>query len=1139
MGNMSSPNKSYSLEELDAMDAQAAVVDSTRFGRADAQQTQTQEIPRPPEQAAQPEQYEFTGDELDKMEVERLAAPDVVLSFDEFKQARETKKRLASEGKLPSGFDIATQAIGGLLVTAKDAIASAISDPIDSAARSAATVQSGVSQSAIGLLQMGRMVDSLRRPTIRINETGEFGTDRLDDPAFQARLTAAGATARPVTDHDLAQWDYDRYTYDKGIEQELNARATQTAPTEFLTSILTGRAQEEAPVQSQATAVSIATDPLNLLPIGAGSKALGLSRLGKRFAASTLGAVEKVSAGAVDVTERAATRLAEAVEGKIGVSPGAAVAASAGALSAGGVMASAAGNNDAAAKLYGTAGLIAGTFGLFKGGQFILRSVPGTAGAAKMILRESAGAADGLDDAAKAAVFSNPNVPDAYKTGLLSGASVESTPRRIAQNTDLPKSIRVLASTLDNQPTIQAVRGASAVAKGAVKGAAASLPFAAIASAAGKDEQAASMVGAGVAFGVAGAAGERVLGVGSRRKTEQNADIGRFLVDTELSGGDVNRLAQMKPEELSTFANLQGLVRQNVDVVPLGGVDFAANQYAQTAPGAAGLFVIAEPGFKPKVIVNIDARRTAPLPHEIAHAIIGSGAMDGKMRGDIRQWVGKLYAPPEIIARAQEYAANVVQAENATAATIRPKAYTREQLDAIDAGALTIEQADAANNAPTPEQVAIKMDDLSQAGLARGDVDPLDWARDEIFAEQFRKGSGAMDFGAIRRGLPAGGMLSGFVEGVLGANGRALSAAGIDIDPSTGSPRRVSEVFAKNPILKTDIKIVRQLESYAANYRRWLGGAESDAARGVPLARNGRPAELANNPLVTFHDAPNGVRESVFARVLPSGEIVWKSPDEIREAERQQSQQVQAQIGSARTPGKQRLLTPADSTVGPRKVGDKIVIAGKTLPPSFDFMTSFPAHVRSFARQMELAADQGAPLFMRYNRIGTSESGSYKVINRGNVEAITREVLPFGWEVTSKGHLISKVVDLTSIRTRAMKAINDGKLDVFGNDIKQFESDVKTWMNNHKNNLPGENGIGISKRDAINGIMGIATNRNRAENPLSRSFGPGSAIKSIRLDRIDTVNPSGRQGFAFDYEKANMNLLPDDWNADAVPLDKF
>jgi hypothetical protein len=121
------------------------------------------------------------------------------------------------------------------------------------------------------------------------------------------------------------------------------------------------------------------------------------------------------------------------------------------------------------------------------------------------------------------------------------------------------------------------------------------------------------------------------------------------------------------------------------------------------------------------------------------------------------------------------------------------------------------------------------------------------------------------------------------------------------------------------------------------------------------------------------------------------------------------------------------------------------------------------------------------------------------------------------------------VLDLSQFRNRAMRGIAERNpaLAPFDYDMGKIEADLKTYMENHRQELPGANKIGEEKRDAINAILGIATTKNRERNALSGSFGPGSAIKQFRLDRVDAAVGTGRTGFHFDYDRANRNFMPD------------
>jgi hypothetical protein len=546
------------------------------------------------------------------------------------------------------------------------------------------------------------------------------------------------------------------------------------------------------------------------------------------------------------------------------------------------------------------------------------------------------------------------------------------------------------------------------------------------------------------------------------------------------------------------MAAMQGFFRDKVDFVPLGKEDFDANTKALGGTGAAGLHVQAAPGEKARIFINLDAKREGIVPHELGHALLKSGALGGMQADSIRAFTTRRYTQAGVEARAREYATTLIQNENAA-------------------------KFPGQNLAISPDAIQAKMDELGQSGLLRGDTDPLDWARDEIFAEDFRQASQSMDFAAIRRNLPAEGSWLGSMEGILGAQANALSISGVRIDPVTGQP---DPLFKTSPILDTDPVLKKQVGQYLNNYRQWINHPDQTKARGVRVAPAARPQDLVNNPLVTFHDYGGGVLANEFARIDPAtGQAILRDQRDINAETAKRQQQVKALVGS-------KLLPATDPNLGPKKTADgRVTVRGRTLPQQFDFLNGFAQHQRTFARQLETAAANGESLMVRYHSIGTGDSGSFRVRNLGNLEAITREVIPWGWELTSKGNLLTSVLDLTQFRNRALKAINAGDPTIgrlYNNDLKAIEADLKQWMENHRQDLPGSNKIGEQRRDAINSLIGIATNVNKGANPFSGKIaGPSSAIKQFRLDRLDAATGTGRTGFHFDYEKANGNLLPE------------
>lgn len=1099
---------------------------------------------------------EYTIEELD-MEAARLFDdPTYSPTRDEYFELKATKERLKAEGKLPGTAELAAKAVGGLFVTAADLFYTMAVDPEGSVtripetldrinqgtlkepksealAKAPATLQTGIGRAALGAMQLGGWAKEAIQgtPKYRDEQTGEFFFYN-NEVQLQNALDA-GRKLRPTTEDDLKDHEFENYIAKKGIDAEYQDLGEKTAPTELLTRLITGRNQQETPNIAQAGALEIVADPTNLIPLGAGAKTLGLSRLGKTVSAQTAGVISKVAGGLADGGDALAGRFADVVTNTTGLTPSTAgnVVKTLTRASVGGGIAAGASALGAPPEVTAT---IAGFYPAYKAGIGVLRKIETGAGAAKIILRESADATNGLDQAARAAVLANPSVPQVFKEVLerpTNFVPIESTPARLAAEQSLSPQMRGLMGKISNPAIVQSVRGASALAKGAVKGTAINAPFSLLAANAGDDEEAAAMLGAGAAFGALGGGVDRLTGLQQRRQQAElsdvsrmlvdvessyaklreaaklkneplpEANISRMLVDVELAGGDVGKMMSTQTfANLSKLASLQGTFRNALDFIPLNATDYNANVAAQGGAGSAGLHVQAPAGQRAKVYINLDAKRQGIEPHEFGHALLASGALDGQQKFAARAWVDKTYGAEGIKARAAEYASNIIRAKNA---------------EAFPEGNFEI----------TPTTLASEMESLTQGGLARGDMDGLDWARDEIFAETFARASETMDFNAIRRGAPAGGNFLTFAEGILGAQARALSASGVRIDPQTGAPlEKPADLFAKNPLLATDKALVKQLGTYINNYRQWANNPGHEKPAGVRVAPSGRASDIANNPQVTFYDRGDGIKANAFAIQDPvTGQAILRDQRDLNAEHAKVREQLKALGGS-------KLLEPANPVLGPKKTADgRVTIRGKVLPPQFDFLNGFMPHIRNFARQFEQFGQTGESMQVRYHAIGSGDSGAFRIKNLGNLEAVTREVLPFEWQLTKAGNLNAVVLDLTQFRNRALRAINNRNeaLAPFNFEIGQLEADLKVWMDNHRNNLPGENKIGTDKRDAINALVGLATTQNRAKNPLNGSFGPGSAIKQFRLDRVDAAIGTGRQGYHFDYDKANGNRLPE------------
>ena len=1063
----------------------------------------------------------FTPDELDqKLVATVFDDPTYIPTRDEFFQAKETKARLKSEGKMPGLLEYAATGAGQFLQTIGSMGSEILDDPGDFLARGPATGKAIAKKSWRNTNDVTRWIRQANAPLPigRDEQSGEFvygTTGRSDEESLAGQQMLAaeqGRTIRQVTAEDLKDEEFDRFVMERSRQKELEEWvAATTDRTHPLVRLFSERDQMEQPMQATSDIVGGFVEATNVatmgIPFGAGAKTLGASRFAKEVGAGSARILERAAARGIEGMEAGAAKFQEIIQKGTRITPE---------------------NQIQIAKWSAAGGIGGGVFGLdtdvpglsqaqdaarFIGGAYVgyklglgtLRNVQKVAGPTSTILRVAANPAEGFDHIAQASVATKLNAfPELSPVReVLENPTrfrpIESTPARLAADPRLGPQTRAVADALSNPLIVQGVRGGSAVAGGAIKGAAANTPFVALALNADEEKAAANMLGLGAGFGGFGGAVNRVTGLQQRRAEARASDTARMFMDVELAGGDVAKLAQTySPQQLGDLASMQGFFRDKVQFVPLNKADFDTNTQALGGAGAAGLFVQAPPGEKARVFLNLDAQRDGIVPHELGHALLKSGALGNAQADTIRAFTTKRYTQAGVESRAREYATAIIQNENAAK-------FPGQNLPISDAS------------------IRAKMDELGQSGMLRGDIDPLDWARDEIFAEDFRQASQSMDFAAIRRNLPADGSWLGSMENLLGAQANALSISGVRIDPATGQP---DPLFKANPILATDPVLKKQLGQYLNNYRDWINHPDQTKARGVRVAPMARAEDLINNPQVTFHDYGGGVMANEFARIDPAtGQAVFRDQRDINAETAKRQQQVKSLVGS-------KLMPATDPNLGPKKTADgRVTVRGRILPQQFDFLNGFAQHQRAFARQFETAAANGESMMTRYHAIGSGDTGAFRIKNLGNLEAITREVIPWGWELSGKGNLLASVLDLTQFRNRAIKAINAGDPTIgrlYNNDLRAIETDLKQWMENHRQDLPGSNKIGEQRRDAINSLIGIATNINKAANPFSGKIaGPGSAIKQFRLDRLDTTTPTGRTGFHFDYDKANGNLFPE------------
>ncbi|NBW17169.1 MAG: hypothetical protein EBR82_55245, partial [Caulobacteraceae bacterium] len=208
----------------------------------------------------------------------------------------------------------------------------------------------------------------------------------------------------------------------------------------------------------------------------------------------------------------------------------------------------------------------------------------------------------------------------------------------------------------------------------------------------------------------------------------------------------------------------------------------------------------------------------------------------------------------------------------------------------------------------------------------------------------------------------------------------------------------------------------------------------------------------------------------------------------------------------------------------------KEYVGGPTLPEGFYQLDSFNDFHKNLAREYESARDTGRTFSIWYQKIGSGDEGSWAAAvkkNLGNVKVGQAEVAPVAWRLSKNGNILLQAVDITALRGRMLdlRRTGKGRVDeLWGGDLAAYQKDLFQYLDNHKNNLPGDTGIGSAKRDALNYLFGFG---RKEVNPLNQEGKlPGSLIKSYRLDRIANSRETGQTGWFIDYGKQVQNLAP-------------
>jgi hypothetical protein len=972
---------------------------------------------------------------------------------------------------------------------------------------------------------------------------GKVNALGMPDPTLLAERTADLKAAAGEGPDATLERDFQNFRDNRLFDREI------AAPIVTSLKAVPVLNQLGEPMPNTANLVSMAVAPENLVAGAAGELAagVGIGRLAKAATGRTLGALGTLGVKIDDGLTAAATRASQSVEDLTGLSPQGLkkVADTAAVVGVPTTIGMAIGGSEHSPEVAG----VLGVYAAFRKGGSILRKVSQGAQGAGLIFREAADPFTPFRTEAAASLASHPEIPLEYRSAMRGAESaIDSTPSRLANNPELPQWVQKFGQVTNRPNLVGTIRNVGGAVEGSIGGATAMVPLAAMAN---NDSEAGNLVGTGAVFGAVGGLARRVIGFNRR---EIDADVARFLVDTHLAGGDAIRAAQLPQAKLQELAAYQGLLslkgvdvlpmsdRQltearrvvdnqpaiaGADVVPLPAQEYLANAAALGRTGSAGTFYDATPGSRPRMFINLDAK-VPSWGHEFAHAMMSSQLLDGDLRNSVRHMVDMNYGPEDLLSKSREYAQRQLEAEDRSAK--RDAIANRQPLPTLH---------------PMEERITGRVEALKNNAIRNGANDPLDWARDEIFAEHLN--ASGININDIRRGVRPDVDPERAANEILAAQARVLGAAGAPIDPVTGALKGTpSSIFRDNPLIGSTPELSKQLVSYVQTYNAWLRGLDTPAKgapkapKGVLLSASGSPYELAKSPNIVLREVPGrpGIRENEFLRD-ENGTITYKPQAEIDQTAKLRKQQIDMAVGS-------RVRPKNDPTLGRRSDGS---VQGSRLPDNMGALQHFGPWILSLLGTFDANKGLGNVYSSKYNRVGTGESGGYKILKMGGIRSeVFDHSEPFNYSVTKEGHIQAHVIDISNLRKKVIQGINREAFAAHNNDPAAIRDSVDQLVQNFKENLPSENGIGGAKLREINALLFTGSKVHRNANPLAADYGPQGMVRRLRVDRIEdtrAVTPSEqssrqndaagvssipKNGFYFDldaYNRVNENRMPD------------
>ncbi len=316
-----------------------------------------------------------------------------------------------------------------------------------------------------------------------------------------------------------------------------------------------------------------------------------------------------------------------------------------------------------------------------------------------------------------------------------------------------------------------------------------------------------------------------------------------------------------------------------------------------------------------------------------------------------------------------------------------------------------------------------------------------------------------------------------------------------------------------------------------ADIGKFRPGIDLPSEAGVKV----KPVDWGKAPHAPLEDLGGGKKGNDFVESNPTtGAVVPRTPMQVRKRLKNRRDVVNQEIPDSGDPAPFESAT--DDLVRLRRtISGLVERSGTRLGQWFFDSPVFSETHKGFARALTDAMRSGDTLAGWYHQIGEGPDWKESVgRDRGNITAQFKDFVPINFAVSKAGNLLVRNYSLTAFERKAQlwgSRQGPASLELWNGDIGQFRTDVQTYLKSHSDNRPGSDGIGEQKRDVINAFLVGGNRAFEAVNPLRTSMRGADRqgiVRSYRLDRLETLEPSEVSGFARpSYEKQVRNLSPD------------